>query len=189
MADLFDDLPRQDAPPGAGRGGPRLRGAERDQVALHLACLDDLLAPEHEARAVWGFVERLDPTALYAAIESVEGGAGHPAADPKVLVSLWLYATSRGVGSARELARLCESHIAHRWLCGGPRNALRRFALRDGSLRDSVNHRLLSDFRTRHVAWLDAALTAKGEARASPEVAALLCAGAAAPSCAAAGIS
>ena len=59
--------------------------AERDQIALHLACLDDLLAPEHEARAVWGFVERLDLTALYAAIKSVEGGAGHPVADPKVL--------------------------------------------------------------------------------------------------------
>ena len=142
MAGLFDDLPRQDAPPGSG-GSPRLREAERGQVVLHLACLDDLLAPEHEARAVWGFVERLDLTALYAAIKSVEGGAGHPAADPKVLVSLWLYATLRGVGSARELARLCESHISYRWLCSGPRNALRRFALRDGSLRDSVNHRLL----------------------------------------------
>ena len=67
---------------------------------------------------------------------------------------MWLYATLRGVGSARELARLCESHIAYRWLCGGV----------------GVNHRLLSDFRTRHVAWLDAALTAS--------VAALLHAGA-----------
>jgi len=113
-------------------------------VTLRACCLDDLLEPEHEARAVWSFVERLDLSELYRAIRSVEGGAGHPAADPKVLVSLWLYATLRGVGSARELARLCEEHVAYEWLCGGV----------------GVNHHTLSDFRTGHVAWLDATLTA-----------------------------
>jgi hypothetical protein len=32
---------------------------------------------------------------------------------------LWLFATSQGVGSARALERLCESHDGYRWLCGG----------------------------------------------------------------------
>ena len=99
MTGLFDELPRQDAPAVAG-GGPRLREAERDQVALHLACLDDLLAPEHEARAVWGFVERLDLAALYGVIKSVEGGVGHPAADPKISVSLWLYDPGGATGGS-----------------------------------------------------------------------------------------
>lgn len=101
MAGSFDDSPRQDVSPGGCRGGPRPREAERDRVAPHLVCPDDLPAPEHGARAVWGSVERLDPTGLYAAIESVEGGAGHPAADPNAPVSLWPYATLQGVGSAR----------------------------------------------------------------------------------------
>ena len=56
---------------------------------------------------------------------------------------LGLYGTSEGVGSARELARLCEQHDAYRWLCGGVR----------------VNHHTLSDFRVEHGAALDELLT------------------------------
>jgi hypothetical protein len=59
-------------------------------------------------------------------------------------VALWLCATLRGVGSARELARLCADHVAYQWLCGGV----------------GMNHHTLADFRTRHMAWLDATLTA-----------------------------
>jgi len=56
---------------------------------------------------------------------------------------LWLYATSQGVGSARALERLCESHDAYRWLCGGV----------------SVNYHGLADFRTGHGELLDRLLT------------------------------
>jgi transposase len=73
--------------------------------------------------------------ALYGAIRSVEGRAGRDAIDPRMLMALWLYATLDGVGSARELARLCEDHVAYQWICGGV----------------SVNHHTLSDFRTAHV--------------------------------------
>jgi transposase len=107
-------------------------------------CLDDLLAPEHPARAVWAFVEGLDLAPLYGLIRASEDRAGRPAIDPKILVSLWLYATVDGVGSARALARLCTEHVAYRWLCGGV----------------SVNHHTLSDFRVAHVDWLDGVLTA-----------------------------
>jgi hypothetical protein len=37
----------------------------------------------------------------------------------RLLLALWLYATSDGVGSARALAQLCRSHDVCRWLCGG----------------------------------------------------------------------
>jgi hypothetical protein len=38
-----------------------------------------------------------------------------------LLVALWIYATIEGVGSARELERLCQKHLVYQWLCGGVR--------------------------------------------------------------------
>ena len=84
--------------------------------------------------------------------------AGRDATDPKLLVSLWLYACVRGIGAARELARQCQENVAFQWLCGGV----------------TVNHRLLSDFRTDHGEALDqlftqviAALVDKGVVKVS----------------------
>ena len=102
-----------------------------------------LLPPEHAARLVWRFVEGLDLSAFYAVIRAREGRAGRPAIDPKILVALWLYATMDGVGSAREVDRLCERHDAYRWLRGGV----------------SVNYHTLSDFRVAHQDALDDLLT------------------------------
>ena len=96
--------------------------------------LDELVPEDHRVRLVWRFVEGLDATPLQAAIKSVDGHAGHPAADPRILLALWLYATVKGIGSARELARLCEDHIAYRWLCGGV----------------GMNAKTLADFRVAH---------------------------------------
>ena len=84
--------------------------------------LDGLLPADHRARLVWSFVESLDLSPLYDQVLSREGEAGRPAADPAVLLSLWLYATLEGVGSARELERLAQSEAAYRWL-GGRRAA------------------------------------------------------------------
>jgi transposase len=72
--------------------------------------------------------------AFYAPIKAVEGHAGHPATDPQVLLALWLYATTEGVGSARQLDRLCAEHDAYRWLRGGV----------------PVNYHTLADFRVGH---------------------------------------
>src|SRR5918998_6900810 len=98
---------------------PRLRKAERRQVSLRPISLEDLLPPDHRARFVWAFAERLDLSALYGAIKAVEGRPGHPPADPRLLLALWLHATVEGVGSARELDRLCREHTGFEWLCGG----------------------------------------------------------------------
>jgi transposase len=124
-------------------GRPRLRRAERQQVVMQVASLDSLLAEDHSARVVWEYVEGLDLSRLYADIGSVEGGPGRNAIDPRILLALWLYATLDGVGPARQLARLCEDHVAYRWICGGV----------------SVNYHTLSDFRTAHPALLDDLLT------------------------------
>lgn len=124
-------------------GLPRLLTAERRQVELRPCDLDSLLAPAHRARAVWELVERLDLAAFYAPIRARDGAAGRPATDPKVLLALWLYGTMEGVGSARELARLCEAHDVYRWLRGGV----------------PLNYHTLSDFRTGHEAAVDELLT------------------------------
>jgi len=143
---LFGDLPSS-APrvkgEGSGRGAPRIREARRDQLELQACDLDALLAPDHAARIVWAFVEALDLGPLYGAIRAIEGHAGRPAIDPKILVALWLYATVDGVGSARELDRLCTRDAPYRWLAGGV----------------GLNHHTLAEFRTAHGAWLDRELT------------------------------
>jgi transposase len=131
---LFDELPDQPVPELSGGGRPRLRLAERRQVELRALSLDELVAADHRVRLVWAFAEGLDLGPLYAGIKAVEGRPGHPPADPRVLLALWLLATIEGVGSARELARLCREHLAFQWLCGGV----------------SVNHKTLSDFRVGH---------------------------------------
>jgi transposase len=124
-------------------GAPRLETADRKQVQLRPYDLDAVLPANHRARAFWAVVEKLDLSLFYAVIAARGSEPGRPAIDPKVLVALWLYATSEGVGSARELARLCEAHDAYRWICGGV----------------SVNHHTLSDFRVEHGAALDDLMT------------------------------
>jgi transposase len=124
-------------------GTPRVLMAQRNQIALRPMDLEATVGPEHAVRNVWAFVERLDLSALYAEIGSVEGGAGRPAIDPQILMALWLYATVDGVGSAREIERLTEAHDAYRWICGGV----------------NVNHHTLSDFRCARVDVLDELLT------------------------------
>jgi transposase len=117
--------------------------AERNQIALRPVDLEATVGAEHAVRSVWAFVERLDLSALYGEIGSVDGGAGRPAIDPRILMALWLYATVDGVGSAREIERLTEAHDAYRWICGGV----------------NVNHHTLSDFRCARVDVLDELLS------------------------------
>jgi len=121
----------------------RVMAAQRDQIELRACDLDSLLGADHAARTVWAFVRSLDLAPLLAKIKAVEHGAGRPAIDPAILVALWLWATIDGVGSAREIDRLCERDDAYRWICGGV----------------GVNYHTLAQFRTRHVQWLDAQLT------------------------------
>jgi len=128
---------------GVPQGAPRVQSAVRNQVELRACDLDASLPAEHQARAVWAFVQSLDLQALYAPIRAVEGGVGRAPIDPAILMSLWLYATLDAVGSARELDRLCDSDDAYRWLCGGV----------------GVNHHTLGDFRVEHTVWLDEQLT------------------------------
>src|SRR6266852_4556168 len=135
---LFEALPEQ-VGPGRPLGKPRLLEPMRDQIELRSVDIDSLIGEDHAARSIWAYVEQLDLRELEDAIKAREGTRGHPAITPRLLLALWLYATSEGVGSARALERLCESHDAYRWLAGGV----------------SVNHHTLADFRVGQGALLD----------------------------------
>jgi transposase len=143
MADdkLFGELPEQPTPRTDARpsGAPRLREPKRDQIELRAVDIESLIGEEHPARVIWAYVEGLDLSELEDRIKARSEHPGHPATSPRLLLALWLYATSKGVGSGRALERLCESHDVYRWLCGGV----------------SVNHHTLADFRIEHSVLLD----------------------------------
>jgi transposase len=116
--ELFDDIGRQEPAATGIDEAVRYETANRTQVELTPTDLEGLLPPGHAARLVWRFVEGLDLSAFYRAIKAREGGPGRTPIDPKILLALWLYATIDGVGSARELDRLCYAHDAYRWIPG-----------------------------------------------------------------------
>jgi transposase len=117
----------------------RLREPNRKQLILQPVDYATLIDAEHPARAIWRVLEGLDVGRFCAPIKARENRPGRDATSPRMLLGLWLYGLSEGVNSAREIARLSTEHAAYRWLCGGV----------------SVNHHLLSDFRSGHGAALD----------------------------------
>lgn len=127
----------------AAQAAPRLRRPERAQSVFEPVCLDERLPADHQARTIWRVVEQLDLSAFYEAIIARGSDPGRPATDPKLLVSLWLYAAVDGVGNGRKLDRLCREHDAYKWLCGGV----------------SLNYHTLNDFRVAHERALDELFT------------------------------
>jgi len=121
----------------------RLRQADRHDVIPVPARLEDLIAQDHLARLIWEVVGRLDLSAFYAHLKVFEGEPGAPAVDPKILITLWLYAITQGVSSAREIDDLRVTHIAYIWLCGGV----------------YLNYHTISDFRTDYEEELDGLMT------------------------------
>ncbi len=101
--------------------------------------VEKLIDEDHSARSLWELVGRLDLTLYHAQIAAVEGHAGREHTDPQLLISVWLYAYSRGISSARELARQCGFEPGLQWLCG----------------MEAISHRTLSGFRSENKAALD----------------------------------
>jgi transposase len=164
-AGLFEDLPQPSEAQQAqhaqavlaskrSQGAARLLKANRRQVELRASDLESLLPEDHRARLVWGYVVRQDLSKLLEAVKARGSNAGRAAIDPHILFALWLYATLEGVGSGREVTRLCHEHDAYRWICGGV----------------SVNYHAINDFRADNAALMDELL--------SDNVAALAAAGA-----------
>jgi transposase len=115
----------------ATRGQPRVKTGNRQQLVFRVVDIERLVADDHPVRAVWEFVGRLDLNRFYEPIEAIAGVAGRAAWDPRLLISLWIWAYSQGISSAREIARRCAYDPAFQWLAG----------------LEVINHHSLSDFR------------------------------------------
>lgn len=124
-------------------GEPRLRTADRSQIQWVARDVDSTLPEDHRARLLWDLTGKLDLAKFYEPIRARGRAPGIAATDPRILLTLWVLATSDGVGEASEVARLCTLHDAYRWVCGGV----------------NVDPHTLSDFRIDHGEALDDLLT------------------------------
>jgi len=119
---------------------PRVQVINRQQLVLRPMAVEPLIPEDHPARAIWQLVGQQDLSAFYAPIKAVAGTAGREPVDPRLLISLWIYAYSEKIGSAREMERRCQQlHPGFGWLTG----------------LTVINHHTLSDFRTAHGAALE----------------------------------
>src|SRR5271157_218334 len=130
-----EPLPRQPQPPQQ----PRFQSINRDQLLLRTVDVEKLVPPDHLVRAIWELVGQLDLAAFSAEVKALEGEAGRPPWHPRLLISLWIYAYSQKISSAREVQRRCEYDPAFQWLTG----------------MEVVNHHSVGDFRVDHAAALD----------------------------------
>jgi transposase len=138
LIEMPEQPARAERPAGSGPG-LKLRRVDRRQSLLLNVDVETLIGPDHKARAIWELVGRMDLSGFTAGLKTREGQAGREAWDPHLLVSLWVYAYSEGIGSAREIEREMEWEPGFQWLGG----------------LEPVNHHTLSDFRVAHQAALD----------------------------------
>jgi transposase len=113
---------------------PRFQQIDREQLSWRSMIVERLIGEGHPARAIWDFVGGLDLSGYTRHVRAVEGFAGRPLLNPQLLISLWIYSYSQGVGSARSIEKLCEHDPAYQWLTG----------------MEVVNAHSLSDFRVKH---------------------------------------
>ena len=126
---MFKNLPTTAPATEPTERAPRIAEPERRQVRFEAP--EDALPAHHPARLLWGVAETLDLRAFSKGCGSVEGKAGRPKSSPQMLLTLWMYAVSQAVGSAREIERLTRSDAAFKWIVGDLK----------------VSHHLLSRFR------------------------------------------
>src|SRR5271167_427880 len=120
-----------------------IRLVNRRQLSWRAVDAERLIGEDHLARAIWELVGRLDLRRFYEGIASSAAEGGRPAFDPQLLISVWVYAYSQGIGSAREVARRCEYDPAFQWLTG----------------LAEVNYHTLADFRVEKQQELDELFT------------------------------
>src|ERR1700756_5931188 len=112
--------------------GQNFISADREQVLLMPPALVDWLPDEHFVWTVIGAVEQMDLAAFYGAYRA--NGQGRAAYDPRMLISLLLYAYATGVSSSRQIERCCEVDVAFKVIA----------AMR------IPDHSTIAEFRRRH---------------------------------------
>jgi len=122
---------------------PRTTEPVRNQGEICFEIPDDAIEAEHPARVLWVALGKLDLGAFLAGARSVEGHAGRPTHSPHMMMTLWTYAISQGIGSAREIERMTASDRAFAWIIGDA----------------TVGHHALSRFRIGHRHALEMLMT------------------------------
>ena len=125
------------------RPKPRIVEPQRKQGVIRFEMPEDTLTPMHAARVLWNVTGTLDLSAFLDGVKAIDGTVGRKTLSPQMKLTLWLYAISVGVGSAREIARLVQSDDAYRWIVGDL----------------EVGHHTLSSFRVEHGPALDQLMT------------------------------
>jgi hypothetical protein len=75
---------------------PRLSSIDRSQLVFRTVDVERVIDDDHSARSIWEMIGRMDLSLYLAKIAAVEGHAGRDHTAPQLLISLWLYAYSRG---------------------------------------------------------------------------------------------
>lgn len=140
---LFEELPECTGSACTGGGKPRIEEPRRAQGEMRFECPEDALEPAHPARVIWTLLGNLDLGGFSKGCEAIEGAAGRSLKSPRMLLTLWLYALTQAVGSAREIARLVKSDVAYRWIAG----------------QVDISHQKLSQFRIGHGEALNELMT------------------------------
>ena len=142
---LFEELPGAEntgkAPSSGGK--PRIEEPQRAQGEMRFEWIEDALEPSHPARVIWSILGKMNLAGFSKGCEAVEGAAGRSLKSPRMLLTLWLYALTQAVGSAREIARLVSSDAAYRWIAG----------------QVDISHQKLSQFRVGHGEALNELMT------------------------------
>jgi transposase len=116
---------------------------DRQQTIMAEIYVEELIDPNHKARAIWELVGKMDLSQFLEPLRTTVGDAGRAAWDPRLLVSLWVYAYSEAISSAREIERVMQWEPGMQWLAG----------------LGKINHHTLSDFRVEHKQALDELFT------------------------------
>src|SRR6266496_846539 len=89
------------APVNEARAEPRILEPQRAQGEMRFEIPDDMLPASHLARLFWNVLGVMNLSAFSTDSGSVEGEAGRSLLSPRMLLTLWLYAISQGVGSSQ----------------------------------------------------------------------------------------
>lgn len=122
---------------------PKFIHIDRSQTRWGVIDVESLIGPQHPARIVWMLLGRIDLSVFENCGRSLKGQVGAPRHSPRLLISVWIYAITLGVASARAIERMMSHEPGLRWLCGDA----------------PVNHHTLSDFRTSDKERLDTLFT------------------------------
>lgn len=121
----------------------RTREPERNQVAIRFEAPEDVLPADHRARVLWHLLGQLDLSPLLVEAKAIEGRQGRDVLSVRMMLTLWLYAISEGIGSGREIERRLKTDPAFQWIVGD----------------QSVGRTKLNEFRVSHRVALDKIFT------------------------------